>query len=159
MGTGNATGNATATKNVAKTLTGSYTKVVQVVTFTKLDVTTYSGNVQLTYECAYLDMLDATYCVDAAGSISWLTGVAIDSKAVAARRAGAKVTFTAAVSTTLKTEAQLKTLVATKTANIATAFKAAFDAINANTGFAVSNDFGTVTAAAATFTASCAGSS
>jgi hypothetical protein len=157
--TSNATNGTTSSSTTTpEKLTGKFTVVKQAVTFSKLVHTDYKGNVKLTYECAYLQVLDSTWCVSKTGSISWLKGIAMKSAAAAARRAGSKVTFEASVQTSVKSASQLQTLVTTKTSGFDTAFKKQFDAVNTATGYSIA-DPGTIKADTATFDTSASGSS
>jgi len=137
------TTNANSTTTPTSTTTGTpttlsvaSTRIVQGITFSTLNVTDYIGTTKLSYECAFLDMLDSTWCVAGTGSISWLSGVSMTSTGVDTRRSG-KVTFTAKVATTLATAAQVNSKVTTAGTAWATNFITQLNAVNTATGYAI----------------------
>jgi hypothetical protein len=114
------------------------TTISQSVTFSSLTAADYAVNgTKQAYECAYLDLLDTTYCVEVSGGVSWRSGIAINSVATAARRA-ASVAFTTQIATTIATAAQLNTaIVVAAGTNFAAQFVAKLATVVAATGFAV----------------------
>jgi len=129
--------------------TGTETTVTQVYTFADLTVAAYTGKMKSNCECAYANTVEGastpTWCVATTSAYTYKSGVTMSSRA--ARRA-AKVTFVLKVKSSVKSTAQLQTLVASGSTN--TAFQAALTAVNGLSNYTAAP--GTATVATATFT-------
>jgi len=145
-----AAGNSTAA-SASGTATGTETTVTQVYTFASLTVAAYTGKMKSNCECAYANTVGGAttplWCTATTSAYNYVSGVTMSST-VAARRANAKVTFTLAVKSSVKSTAQLQTLVASGSTN--TAFQAALTAVNTASNYTATP--GTATVATATFT-------
>merc|ERR1712227_1057394 len=108
------------------------TRVVQEIVISSLSASNYTGNVKSTYECAYVKMVNAAWCTAASGSVSYTTGVQIQS--AAARRA-ATITFTMDVETDVLGASAVRTAVASGAS--ATNLRTQMSAINTATGWSV----------------------
>merc|ERR1712093_336989 len=145
-----ASANGTAGGGASGTATGTETTVTQVYTFASLTVAAYTGKMKSNCECAYANTVEGastpTWCVASASAYTYKSGVATSST-VAARRS-AKVTFVLKVKSSVKSTAQLQTLVAS--GSTATAFATALAAVNTASNYTAAP--GTATVATATFT-------
>jgi len=143
-----AAGNGTAA--ASGTATGTETTVTQEYTFASITAAQYTGDMKSNCECAYANTVEAattpTWCVATTSAYTYKSGVAMSSSA-AARRA-AKVTFVLKVKSSVKSNSQLQTMVAS--GSTATNFAAALAAVNTASNKTVAP--GTATVATATFT-------
>merc|ERR1711881_685732 len=143
-----------STASASTTASTSTSTVTQKYTFTLLTAAAYTGDTKGNIECAYTCTVEnggvgtCTWCVAQTTSPYrvYKSGVAITSSA--ARRA-ATVTFVLVVGSSVKSLAQLQTLVASN--SDATKFATALTAVNTGTGLNIT-DPGTATVATATFT-------
>merc|ERR1712007_97007 len=135
----------------AAAATGTETTVTQVYTFASLTVAAYTGKMKSNCECAYANTVGGAttplWCTATTSAYNYVSGVTMSST-VAARRANAKVTFTLAVKSSVKSTAQLQTLVASGSTN--TAFQAALTAVNTASNYTAVP--GTASVATATIT-------
>merc|ERR1711998_563412 len=133
----------------AAAATGTTTTVTQVFTFASLTVAAYTGKMKSNCECAYANTVGGAttplWCTATTSAYNYISGVTMSS--VAAARRAAKVTFTLKVKSSVKTTAQLQTLVASGSTN--TAFQAALTAVNTASNYTAVP--GTATVATATF--------
>jgi len=131
---------------------GTDTTVTQVYTFADLTFGAYTGKMKSNCECAYANTVEAattpTWCVATTSAYTYKNGVVTTSSA-AARRA-AKVTFVLKVKSSIKSSAQLTTMVAA--GSTAAKFAIALTAVNAASNYTAAP--GTATVAAATITGS-----
>merc|ERR1711959_310378 len=143
-----ASANSTTASSAAAT--GTETTVTQVYTFADLTVAAYTGKMKSNCECAYANTVEGastpTWCVATTSAYNYISGVTMSS--VAAARRAAKVTFTLNVKSSVKSTAQLQTLVASGSTN--TAFAAALTAVNTASNYTAAP--GAATVAVATFT-------
>merc|ERR1711904_739158 len=141
---------ANGTSASAAAATGTTTTVTQVYTFADLTVAAYTGKMKSNCECAYANTVGGAttplWCTATTSAYNYISGVTMSS--VAAARRAAKVTFTLNVKSSVKSTAQLQTLVAS--GSTATAFAAALTAVNTASNYTAAP--GAATVAVATFT-------
>merc|ERR1711977_304963 len=141
---------ANGTSASAAAATGTTTTVTQVYTFADLTVAAYTGKMKSNCECAYANTVGGAttplWCTATTSAYNYISGVTMSS--VAAARRAAKVTFTLNVKSSVKSTAQLQTLVAS--GSTATAFAAALTAVNTASNYTAAP--GAATVATATFT-------
>merc|ERR1712072_1019798 len=130
--------------------TGTTTTVTQVYTFASLTVAAYTGKMKSNCECAYANTVGGAttplWCTATTSAYNYISGVAVTS--VAAHRRSAKVTFTLKVKSSVKSTAQLQTLVAS--GSTASNFATALAAVNTASNYTAAP--GAATVATATFT-------
>merc|ERR1711904_275676 len=141
---------ANGTSASAAAATGTTTTVTQVYTFADLTVAAYTGKMKSNCECAYANTVGGAttplWCTATTSAYNYISGVTMSS--VAAARRAAKVTFTLNVKSSVKSTAQLQTLVAS--GSTSTAFAAALTAVNTASNYTAAP--GAATVAVATFT-------
>jgi len=152
-----ATCNTTSNNNVSTPVSTTTSTVTQDYTFASLAAADYSGSVKGNIQCAYANTVEGgtSWCKAALGPTwTYMNGVSVESSAVSARRA-AKVTFILVVSTSIKTLAQIKLMVASN--SNAGNFASALTAVNTASNFTASP--GEATVSTATFSSTGSGAS